>query len=95
MAKTLTDVERLTLMLSGWDMTDDRDAVQKQFKFGNFVDAFNWMTKVSTVANSMDHHPEWSNMYNKVNVVLTTHSLGGLSDLDLELAQKMDALFTD
>ena len=62
------------------------------FKFSNFIDAFGFMSKAALVAEKMDHHPEWFNVYNRVEVTLSTHDCGGLSSLDVELASKMDAL---
>lgn len=75
----------------GWKTVEGRDAIQKTFKFGSFVDAFGWMTRMAIEAEKMDHHPEWFNVYNRVEVTLTTHDVDGLSQLDLELAEKMDA----
>jgi 4a-hydroxytetrahydrobiopterin dehydratase len=62
------------------------------FKFENFIDAFGFMSKAALVAEKMDHHPEWFNVYNRVDVTLSTHDCGGLSSLDVELASKMDTL---
>jgi 4a-hydroxytetrahydrobiopterin dehydratase len=64
----------------------------KTFVFKNFVEAFGWMTSVAIVAEKLNHHPEWFNVYKTVKVTLTTHDTGGLSDLDLKLAKRMDAL---
>ncbi len=77
---------------AGWRLVDGRDAIQKTYQFKNFVDAFGFMTRCALVAEKMDHHPEWSNVYRTVDVTLTTHDAGGLSGLDVTLAQKMDAL---
>ncbi|MFY9210368.1 MAG: 4a-hydroxytetrahydrobiopterin dehydratase [Aestuariivita sp.] len=77
---------------SGWAMVDGRDAIEKQFVFANFVDAFGWMARVALWAEKWDHHPEWFNVYKTVNVTLSTHDVGGLSALDAKLARKMDAL---
>jgi 4a-hydroxytetrahydrobiopterin dehydratase len=77
---------------NGWSMAQDRDAIFKQFKFKSFVEAFSWMTAAALCAEKMNHHPEWSNVYNRVNVTLTTHDVDGLSGLDIKLAQKMDQL---
>lgn len=81
-----------TLFDSGWAMVDGRDAIEKQFVFANFVDAFGWMARVALWAEKWDHHPEWFNVYKTVNVTLSTHDVGGLSALDAKLARKMDAL---
>jgi 4a-hydroxytetrahydrobiopterin dehydratase len=80
------------LFESGWQMAQDRDAIAKTFVFDNFVDAFGWMTRVAFWAEKWNHHPEWDNVYKTVNVVLTTHDVGGLSTLVAKLAGKMDAL---
>jgi 4a-hydroxytetrahydrobiopterin dehydratase len=79
------------LTATGWTYNADRDAIEKTFKFGSFVDAFGWMAQVAIHAEKADHHPEWSNVYNRVEVLLTTHDAGGLTKLDLALAAKMDA----
>ncbi len=93
MAEKLTDRSALEpLFADGWEMVEDRDAITKAFKFKNFVAAFGWMSKAALIAEKMDHHPEWSNVYNSVQVTLTTHDVGGLSELDLKLARAMDAL---
>lgn len=78
---------------TGWEMGDGRDAIQKTFKFADFADAFGWMTRVAIWAEKWNHHPEWSNVYNKVSVTLITHDVDGLSTLDAKLARKMDGLF--
>ena len=80
------------LMKQGWSMVEGRDAIQKTFLFKNFVEAFGFMTQVAIIAEKMNHHPEWSNVYRTVEVTLTTHDANGLSDLDIALARKMDAL---
>ena len=79
--------------LDGWTETGDgRDAIAKTFRFGSFGEAFGFMTEVALKAEKMDHHPEWSNVYGRVDVVLTTHSADGLTGLDITLARFMDAL---
>ena len=96
MTERLSDETRVTLLAplieTGWAMVEGRDAIQKTFQFGNFVDAFGWMTRVALWAEKWDHHPEWSNVYKTVEVTLTTHDVGGLSTLDVKLARKMDGL---
>lgn len=77
------------LTAEGWEMLDDRDAIRKSFKFKSFVEAWGWMSRMALVAEKMDHHPEWTNVYNRVEVTLTTHDADGLSQLDVELAEKM------
>ncbi|MEL6680414.1 MAG: 4a-hydroxytetrahydrobiopterin dehydratase [Pseudomonadota bacterium] len=70
----------------------ERDAIAKTYTFGDFVEAWGFMTRAAIVAEGMNHHPEWFNVYNRVEVTLTTHDVDGLSDLDVTLAGKMDAL---
>lgn len=77
--------------LKGWALDTKRDAIVKTFIFQNFVEAFGFMSKVALVAERMDHHPEWSNVYKTVNVLLTTHDAGGLTTKDVELARAMEA----
>ena len=76
---------------NGWLLDESRDAISKEFQFKNFIEAFSWMTKIAFWAEKINHHPEWSNVYRNVRVVLTTHDVKGLSNLDLELASKMDS----
>ena len=77
---------------TGWAAVDGRDAIMKQFVFKDFVEAFGWMTRAAILAEGMNHHPEWSNVYKTVHVVLTTHDVDGVSELDVILAAKLDAL---
>ena len=77
------------LRAAGWELTEGRDAIRKEFKFRNFAEAFGWMARMAIQAEKMDHHPEWSNVYNRVEVVLTSHDVGGLTERDLRLARKM------
>ena len=76
--------------LNGWVLEEGGAAIRKGFKFKNFSEAFGFMTRAALAAEKLDHHPEWSNVYNKVDVRLTTHSADGLTALDFELAKKMD-----
>ncbi|WP_119390447.1 4a-hydroxytetrahydrobiopterin dehydratase [Taklimakanibacter lacteus] len=76
--------------LSGWSEVPGRDAIAKSFRFKSFNEAWGFMSRVALAAEKMDHHPEWSNVYNKVDVVLSTHDAGGLTEFDLKLAAKMD-----
>lgn len=80
------------LFQNGWSMVEGRDAIEKEFTFDSFIDAFGWMSRAALWAEKWNHHPEWSNTYNKVHVVLTTHDVDGLSTLDAKLARKMDSL---
>jgi 4a-hydroxytetrahydrobiopterin dehydratase len=78
--------------LSGWNPVADRDAIQKSYRFKDFNEAFGFMTRVALLAEKADHHPEWSNVYNKVEIVLTTHDAQGLSQRDIDLARAIDAI---
>ena len=78
--------------LPGWAKAPgDRDAIARTFRFADFNAAFGFMTRVALMADRLDHHPEWSNVYNRVDVVLTTHDADGVTELDVTLAQFMDA----
>jgi 4a-hydroxytetrahydrobiopterin dehydratase len=77
---------------SGWGGVPERDAIRKVYMFGNFVDAWGWMSMAAIHCEKMNHHPEWLNVYRTVDVTLTTHDAGGLTSLDVKLAQKMDEL---
>lgn len=77
---------------AGWSHDADKSAISKHFKFDDFVAAFGFMAAAALKAEKMDHHPEWSNTYNKVWVTLTTHDAGGLTDKDRDLARALDAL---
>ena len=79
--------------LPGWEHENDHDAIRKEFVFGDFVEAFAFMTRVALAAEKMDHHPDWSNVYKTVEVRLNTHDAGGLTALDFDLAKKMDRIF--
>ncbi|MHA6324837.1 4a-hydroxytetrahydrobiopterin dehydratase [Roseivivax sp. CAU 1753] len=96
MTEKLTEAARNSdlkpLLNAGWALEDGRDAITKRFKFADFVAAFGWMTRAAIHAEKLNHHPEWSNVYNSVTVTLTTHDVDGLSPLDVKLAQKLDAL---
>ena len=77
---------------TGWTEAANPEAILKTFEFKDFSQAFGWMTRVALAAEALDHHPEWTNVWRKVSVRLTTHDAGGLTDLDLALAWKMDEL---
>ena len=81
--------------LPGWHHLSDRDAIARSFKFGDFSQAFAFMTRVALAAEKMDHHPEWSNVYNKVDITLSTHDVGGLSENDIKLAKTIDTIFAE
>jgi 4a-hydroxytetrahydrobiopterin dehydratase len=84
--------EKSRSSLNGWSDVEGRDAIRKTFKFKDFNEAFGFMTRVALIAEKMDHHPEWTNVYNRIDVTLSTHSAGGLTELDTELARKMDEI---
>ena len=91
MSKVLTDTEVMA-QLSGWSIVQGRSAIMKSFKFKGFGQAFGFMTEVALIAEKMDHHPEWFNVYSRVDVTLTTHSAGGITELDVTLAKAMDLI---
>ena len=80
------------LKLNGWELVEGREAIAKTFTFADFNAAFGFMTRAALKAEAMDHHPEWFNVWNKVDVTLSTHDAGGLTELDMELAAFMDGL---
>ena len=84
--------QKAVSQLSGWEVVDGRDAIRKVFQFGDFNEAFGFMSRVAIKADQMDHHPEWFNVYNKVDVLLSTHDADGVTTLDLDLARFMDAI---
>ncbi len=92
MADRLTDseIEDALTGLDGWTLENGK--LNRDFKFANFIEAFGFMTSVAIEAEKMNHHPEWCNVYSKVSVRLVTHSAGGITSLDVELARKMNAL---
>lgn len=76
--------------LPGWSETDGGNAISRKFEFKNFSEAFAFMTRAALQAEKMNHHPEWSNVWNKVDVTLTTHDAGGLTENDVKLAKAMN-----
>lgn len=78
--------------LPGWTVGADEKSIRRTFQLKDFSEAFSFMTRVALAAEKLDHHPEWSNVWNKVDVVLTTHSAGGITGLDLQLARSIDRL---
>ncbi len=77
--------------LDDWTKPEDRDAIEKSFKFKNFNAAWGFMSRIALLAEKMDHHPEWFNVYNKVDITLTTHDAGGISEKDIKMAKAIDA----
>eukprot|EP00435_Cladocopium_sp_Y103_P078091 s1_g1830.t1 len=76
--------------LKGWKKVRGKEAIEKSYVFKDFAEAFGWMSRIAIVAEKMDHHPEWFNVYKTVNVVLNTHDAGGITELDIKLAKIMD-----
>ena len=87
-----TELTKKLKKLSGWKLVKGRSAITKTFKFDNFQDAFSWMTSMAIYAEKKDHHPEWFNVYNTVEVTLSTHDAGGVTNLDLDMAKEMNQI---
>jgi 4a-hydroxytetrahydrobiopterin dehydratase len=94
MVEKLTDAARAEALASlpHWSHDAERDGITRSVRFGSFIEAFGFMAKVALLAEKADHHPEWSNVYNRVTILLTTHDAGGLSARDIALAKEIDAL---
>ena len=94
MAQKLTGQARADAFgkLNGWSEVSGRDAISRKFVFKDFNQAFGFMTRAALVAEKMDHHPEWFNVYKTVEVTLSTHDAGGVTELDIKLAAEMDKL---
>jgi len=94
MAVKLTGSARTTALgkLNGWSEVDGRDAISRTFTFKDFNEAFGFMARAALIAEKLDHHPEWFNVYNKVEVTLATHDAGGVTERDVRLAEAMDRL---
>jgi 4a-hydroxytetrahydrobiopterin dehydratase len=90
----LTESERGEALasLAGWSYDDGRNGIAKRFVFANFSEAFAFMTRVALAAEKADHHPEWSNVWNKVDILLSTHDAGGVTPKDIALAQEIEAI---
>jgi 4a-hydroxytetrahydrobiopterin dehydratase len=90
----LTDAERIDALseLPGWRMHADKDAITRDFAFRDFSEAFGFMARVALIAEKLDHHPEWFNVYNKLEITLTTHDAGGLSARDIAMAKAIDRI---
>ena len=94
MVETLDAAGRAALAteLPGWSLVEGRDAIRRRFQFADFSAAWGFMARVALLAEAQDHHPEWSNVWNRVEILLSTHDAGGLSARDLRLAKAIDAL---
>ena len=92
--EALSEAERADALdaLPDWDYDEARDAITRRILFNDFAEAFGFMARVALIAEKMDHHPEWSNVWNKVEILLTTHDCSGLSSRDVSLAQAIDAI---
>ena len=86
------EIDAALALLPGWGLVEGREAIRKRFVFRDFNEAFGWMTRAALVAEKLDHHPEWFNVYKTVDVTLATHDAGGVTQLDVTLAKAMDAL---
>ena len=84
------EINQLPQLLPAWTLVEGK--LRRELKFSDFSEAFGFMARVALAAEKLDHHPEWSNVWNRVSISLTTHDTGGLSNLDLALAQRIDAL---
>lgn len=89
---TKTEIEGLTAAAPGWAVSDTKDSIRREWAFADFVEAWGFMSRVALLAQMHDHHPEWSNVWNKVTVTLSTHDACGLSGRDVKLAQAINAL---
>ena len=89
---TPDEVSSALAVLPGWEARGDGRAIGRRFRFADFSEAWGFMSRVALAAEAMDHHPDWSNSYRDVDVTLTTHSAGGVTKLDLDLAARIDAL---
>ena len=90
-ANTILAPEAALRELPGWTYDEARGGIARSFRFRDFSEAFAFMTRVALAAEQADHHPEWSNVWNRVDILLTTHSAGGLTQKDVALAKKMEA----
>ncbi|KAE9552835.1 hypothetical protein FO519_003948 [Halicephalobus sp. NKZ332] len=94
---SLNEVQRNELLKplleSGWKMVEGRDAIQRNFQFKNFNEAWGFMTRIALKADKVDHHPEWFNVYNKVDITLSSHDVNGLSERDVRLANFINNIF--
>lgn len=97
MAEQLSEAERKAALakLPKWQVSEGRDAIVRRFEFGDFNEAFGFMARAALVAEKMDHHPEWSNVYKTVEVTLSSHDAGGLTERDIRLAEAFDRIAGD
>lgn len=97
MIEALSESERAEALdgLPDWDYDEGRDAITRSVVFADFIEAFGFMTQVALIAERANHHPEWKNVWNRVEILLTTHDAGGLSPRDIEMAEAIDAILED
>ena len=85
------DLKELFAKIPGWEIIDDH--IEKEFNFNNFIEAFSFMTKIALICEKNNHHPNWENVYSKVKIKLFTHDLGGITNLDQNIAKKINDIF--
>lgn len=90
--KKSQEIESFLKKNTSWKKTKNRSALQKSFTFSNFNEAFGFMTRAALMAETMNHHPEWTNVYNRVDITLSTHDAGGITNLDFKLARFLDSI---
>ena len=90
---TASEIEQELQKLSGWEKAEDREAISRSFSFKDFNAAFGWMTRIALISEKINHHPEWFNVWNRVDVTLSTHDAGGLTKLDMQLAANMNKFY--
>ena len=97
MAEKLESKERNKILktLKDWKKTRGRDSIEKNYIFKDFTSAFSWMARIALIAEKMDHHPEWFNVYNNLDIKLSTHDSGGVTEKDLTLAKNIDEVFNN
>ena len=89
---SINEINEALSTMEGWNKLDDQEAIFKKFEFNDFVDAFSFMSQCSVFINEINHHPQWFNVYNRVEITLSTHDINGVSSLDIQLANKMDQI---
>ena len=88
----IAEIESALAGLSGWQLADDGKSISKDFRFADFTSAFGFMARVALIAEKMDHHPDWSNSYNKLHISLSSHDAGGITSRDIRLAGAIDGI---
>lgn len=93
MKLTLSEKQKNMIDIPGWELLDTRDAIHKRFEFKDFLEAMKFMSEVAVIAENINHHPEWSNVWNRVEITLSTHDANGLTSLDFQLAKEIERIF--